>query len=766
MNLATLKDVLMAFADDRADLIVDKSRLLVQIQGELISATTTIREGTLYVTEDGQTQPATRWVADRVAQLPLVADRIASILPENPRFVRPRGLLLDQLEEAPEEAPQPVADALAAVTEFLGRRPAGMCSVLYLTSDAGEGKTTLINTLARRQAVAYKERATDWLLLPFSLGGNPFLRLDNVIAAGLLNQLRIRRFYLDAFLQLVRLGYIVPALDGFEEVFVETSGEAVSSLGNLISDLRGEGTLLIAARTAYFEIKRLDRHARLFDAIPSFEVGFGKISLLRWGRGEFVAYCKNAGVNNPDSLYDDLARRLQPDHPLLTRPFFVCRIAELAQTAAGAQFLQAVEPQVQETFRPFVDRILEREVREKWIDKYNQPAEPLLDVSEHHELLRLLAEEMWTSKRGSLPKDTADFLVDIYCESRKKSPSITRQVKERLPNHALLVAGAAGTQISFDHEHFREFFLGEQLGEYIRVRSASDIRKLLRVDSLPPWTLDSAVAFALRSHESPASLIAAISEVAATEGPTSFVRENGGGLCLRLAEKWEGPGAPAVISSMVLPQNALAGRILNNVQFESCYFRTTAVPERSREVAFKKCEFEHIEAESSFSFEGITFEDCAVHGLTITSGEQAVDFYDPADIETYLARSRATLIKANQRSLVRNELPVDDSEIKIVRKLLVVFRRANQVSEHVIRLRLGMHASRFFDHMKSELLQAGVLIPVKHRGGAVKDRFRLGRSMATIAAALAESRGSYPAFLAKMRSSPANQFAKTDAGSQ
>ena len=33
----------------------------------------------------------------------------------------------------------------------LGRRPAGVASVLYLTSDAGEGKTTLISHLARQQ---------------------------------------------------------------------------------------------------------------------------------------------------------------------------------------------------------------------------------------------------------------------------------------------------------------------------------------------------------------------------------------------------------------------------------------------------------------------------------------------------------------------------------------------------------------------------------------------------------------------------------------
>jgi hypothetical protein len=310
MDLARLKDVLKAFADDPAGLMMEKGRLVVQIQGELISATTLVRDGQLLVTEQGETEVATRWVARRIAQLDLLADRISNLFAHNPRFVTPKGSFLDQVDESPLDNPETVDDALETASTFLNRRPGGLCSVFYLTSDAGEGKTTLIGELANRQAKAYRERRSDWLLVPFSLGGNPFLRLDNVIAAGLLNQLRIRRFYLDGFIHLVRLGYIVPALDGFEEVFIETSGDAVSSLGNLISDMRGEGTLLIAARTAYFEIKRLDRQARLLDSIANAEVGFGRLGLVRWGKSEFVTFCDLSGISDGVQLYTDLCARV------------------------------------------------------------------------------------------------------------------------------------------------------------------------------------------------------------------------------------------------------------------------------------------------------------------------------------------------------------------------------------------------------------------------------------------------------------------------
>ena len=54
----------------------------------------------------------------------------------------------------------------------------GTCSVLYLTADAGEGKTTLISQLAHAQAKRFRKRDSDWLLVPISLAGKPFLRFD------------------------------------------------------------------------------------------------------------------------------------------------------------------------------------------------------------------------------------------------------------------------------------------------------------------------------------------------------------------------------------------------------------------------------------------------------------------------------------------------------------------------------------------------------------------------------------------------------------
>lgn len=672
----------------------------------------------------------------------------------NAQWNKAKGSLLDQIEQAPDGSPSPVRDALSATKQFLSRRPGGTCSVLYLTSDAGEGKTTLIGRVASDQAKDYKLRKTDWLLVPISLGGNPFLRLDNVIAAALLNQLRIRRFYFDAFMQLVRLGFLVPALDGFEEVFVETAGDAVSSLGNLIQDMKGEGTLLIAARTAYFDFRRLDRQARLLDAMPTAEVGFGRLSLQRWGRDEFVAYCNKAKILNPEQLYEKLASIVGSDHPFLTRAVFVRRIADIAKAQDGFEFLHKINPEIQETFLPFINRILDREINEKWLDKQSEIATPLLSLEEHHRLLRLLSEEMWISKRGTLPAEMCESLADIFCDSEGKNPTISRQVRERLISHALLNMDSHGNGIRFDHDHFREFFLGEQIGSHLALGENSDLRRLLRVDSVSPWTLDSAVTFAVRKNPDFTILLKTVLDVSTSEGPSSFVRENAGALSLRLAQNLRDESAPFCIADVTFPPDALRERRLESLKFKNCYFRSTKICDLLKNIDFERCEFEHIDLSNSAKCEDVSLSDCVVHGLTFEDDGEVVDYYDPEIIESFLSAIGARFLREQQAVMMIAPVPHDDEGVRMVRKLLTVFTRSTQVSESVLSLRMGVNASRFAKELLPMLLGNGVLMEVKNRGGGNQRRFRLGRSMASIADALAESRGSYARLLDSIKAAP------------
>ncbi|MBK7931791.1 MAG: hypothetical protein IPJ98_31215 [Bryobacterales bacterium] len=137
------------------------------------------------------------------------------------------------------------------------------------------------------------------------------------------------------------------------------------------------------------------------------------------------------------------------------------------------------------------------------------------------------------------------------------------------------------------------------------------------------------MALALRAGESPLTLLRTVLDVSATEGPTSFVRENGGALCLRLAEKLTSGSQAANLESMTFPENGLAGRVLRDLRIKKCYFRSTLVSGEMDNIEFEDCEFEHLEVEDEFSFKKVKFVDCQIHGLTVTRGDQVVDFYDP-----------------------------------------------------------------------------------------------------------------------------------------
>lgn len=738
MDLARFRQVVSAFADSPNDVEIQKGgSLAIQVGNEVITAELSLREGALMVSEGGATQRAERWIVRRLAMLDLLADRIINSIPQTPAFVTPRAEMLDRLEASPTDLSSPIANALEGLRRLLNQRPGGTCSVLYLTSDAGEGKTTIINELARYQARAFHSGETDWLLVPISLAGKPFLRFEDVIIASLMNQLRFQRLYFDAFVELARMGVVVPALDGFEEVFVETAeGDAVSSLGTLIRQLGGEGTLLIAARKAYFEFRGLETQAKLLDSLPNADVAFTRLRLERWGRTEFIRYCDLNDLTNGQALYDEVTSRVAEDHPLLTRAVLVRRLVEIAQSHGDYSFVAEIRPESDTFFIRFIDQILQREASEKWIDKVNDPPKPLLTVKEHHELLGYVAEEMWISKKAVLSGEMLDSLAEIFCESAQKSPVITRQVRERLRQHALIVA-AGRREFAFDHDNFREFFLGEQLSSHLLNHEASDLRKLMRVDLLRDWTLDMAMSI-IGSAGSPIKpILDALLDAARAEGPSSYVRENAGGLAVRILEH---ATEPCIVDELVFPAEAIRGRTLQNVTFKGVYFRPTSLFATSlRRCHFENCEFERLELDDHAQIEDSVIDGGVIRAVgTLRSGEYC-DVYDPRQVREMLSNMGFTF--GDQGALPFEPTPIDP-RLPIFEKAIHSFQRSTAVSTGTFRLRLSVHAKLFFDDILPDMKRAGILAEVGYGPGA-HDRFRLGVPMATIAAALAESRGSY-----------------------
>ena len=580
MTVGEFERVLRSFADDASNLDVSKGQVLVEIRDELVHASLEDSLGEVYVVENGGRVSAAKWLVQRIARVPLLADRILKHVEDEPYYVAPSGRLLDRVNDAPEDADQEIADVGVDVLKRL-RGTTGTTSVHYLTSDAGEGKTTLINWMARRQAERYKRKDANWLLVPIRLGGRAFLSFDDIVVAELSNKLRFPFFYYDAFIELVRMRIIVPAFDGFEEMFVErSSGEAISALSNLIRDLQSSGSILVAARKAYFEYGSLKTQAKLFDAIQdqSVSVDYARTSLDRWNRQKFLEYVRKRGVSDGPQMYERVENKTGAKHPVLTRAVLVKRLIDVSEQGEAGELLERLEQEPYDYFHSFVERIVAREAREKWIDRSGSPRQPLMTTDEHHGLLAEVAKEMWITSTDVLRRDYLELVAELFAADRDKDPSIVRQIKERVTQHSVLAL--RGLRYRFDHEDFQSYYLGEGLGRMFTASAGlSDVRidldDYLRKRILPSLAADSAVNAAKRRGVDPRMFLEALQWLVKRAHPSSYIVENAGALAVRLLESID-DDKRTDLTGFVFPQDSLRGRQLGRVRFQQCQFLSTS----------------------------------------------------------------------------------------------------------------------------------------------------------------------------------------------
>jgi len=747
MEIADFIRVLTTFADTPADLDIEKGHLIVQVREELIEAEVTQPSGALTITESGSLPVAAhQWLINRIARIPQLTDRILSYVTPTPNYVTPRGRVLEQLDASADDSQATVTDAGNCMRAILGRRPAGTSTVLYLTSDAGEGKTTLITEVARAQALGYKQRKTDWLLIPINLGGRPFMRFDDVVIGALVNRLRFPFFYYDAFIELVRMGVLVPAFDGFEEVFIEGgTGEALSALGSLVNTLRSSGSMLVSARKAYFEYRDFAQTARLFDAIGTDSVSFARISLSRWNEGEFVRYGQLRGVENARELYERTANRLGSSHPILTRAVLVRRLFDVATTLSSSDELIArLGGTSEDYFFEFINAIVEREAAEKWLDRSGEASESLITTTEHHELLSMVALEMWLGGTDLIRQDLLDVVAEVFAEHRGKAPIIARQVKERLRQHALLsTANSSGSSYAFDHEDFRRFFLGEAIGSAL-VASSSDLQAAIRKGALPAETCDSIAQLVKRRKQDVAPIAERLLDIAQRDHSTSFTRENCASIVVRLMDLASPADNGLALRSLTFATDALPGRSLNGVVFEECYFQSMSLANTQLDnCIFRRCRFETIELHSTTAIRQCWLDECEVS--SVASADPEIRTFDPARKIEFLDRA-GFIIVGKTRELTLPEFELDERTV-LTERALRLFLRNTHVNESALRVRLGVRATEFIDGLLPILMRARILEDVPYRGAGHQRRFRLGVPMQKIEQTLRATSGDFDAFV-------------------
>ena len=744
MDFPTFQRVLESFADRPADIDIAKGTVVLAIRNELIEATISQRSDGLIVTENGQQWPASQWICQRIAQLPLLAERILELIEGEQCFVSPTGEVLDDINESPDETVRGIDDIPKELLSVLDRKVAGMTTVLYLTSDAGEGKTTLINHTAQLQATLYKQKQTDWLLLPVSLGGRTFMRFDDVIVGMLMNRLRFNVLFYDAFVELVRLGAIVPALDGFEEMFVEgSSGDAISALGNLMQALQSSGAAVIAARKAYFQYKSLRAQTRLLDSMSGQSVSFSRIGICRWEKAQFLEYAEKREIPDGEDIYSQVSNQLGIEHPLLTRAVLVKRLLDVAEEGVEREsLLERIRDNPSDYFRQFIGSIIHREATRKGIDKCGEPAQPLLTVHEHYDLLSELALEMWTTGSDRLPQDVVVFVAELFAESRRKNRVITQQLIERIKQHALIVT-PDGRRFGFDHEEFYHFFLGEAIGHVLTRKDVSLLKRIMSQAALPQMAQEAAARHVLDADMHRSELNDVVNDTFAGEARISLVKENLCGLCIHIFDIVSEGGI--TITDGAFPANILNGKRVSDVVFQRCYFQKTSLFDSVlHNCVFDDCEIDCFECSETTDLSNVVVRNCRVVSFSPTA--DSIAEYVPERITSAM---RQCGFQVEEMPVEREaaEIGEADREIRIMERVLRAFMRSTGVNENTLRMRLGPQAQHFFDEMLPDLENRGILVEVPFRGSGSQKRYRLGTTFDRMAGALESCQGSYEQFL-------------------
>lgn len=755
MQVQDFKTVVSTFADPGAEMLVDRDQVLVSIHGEVISARITARSGDIFVIENDLEMPASNWIVNRLARLQLLASRLREGVTVTEHFVPPAALLLPTLDARPNNTAFETDDAVSTMLAALNDRSPLETTVLYVTSDAGEGKTSLINEVARTQALRFIEASADWLLVPIPLGGRHFLRFDDITVGALQNRYRFPFLYYNSFLALIQMGVIVPAFDGFEEMFVESSsGEALSAMSVLVGSLDSRGAIVVAARNAYFDFENLRSQEALFDSIRTFSVGFAKLELKRWNRDQFLRYCLARSVAEPVRMYEKIKDRLGADHSLLTRPVLVRRLVDVAQSTASLdELLEQIHGSGTDYFSVFVRSIIEREANEKWIDRSGEKevGAPLLTVVEHFSLLSEIALAMWESRVDYLKRDTLEFVADYFCETRKKSAFQTQQVRERIRGHAMLIPSpnAAGA-LEFDHDEFRLFFLGEGVVGQILLfteRGRSVTLNTLRRGVLPKQAIHAIVRGLTREDAVPRrTMIESLLDVAYMDAQASYTQENCSAIVIRLLSGYNDGDVEVV--GLAFGPDALRDRKVSGVSFKDCYFAATSLETTELiDCRFVDCKFAQLRVFENSKLLNVVLDNCHVDSVLMDGRHR--EFWDPLEVRSCLTKAGVEFVSNGSHFDAPEEDEFeDDARLRDVERLMRSFMRSTHISDAVVLMRLGERGPGFIDDSLSRLLRVGVVVEIENRGGEGKRRFRLGVPVQRLNEAIASARGSFDRFIA------------------
>jgi hypothetical protein len=611
-------------------------------------------------------------------------------------------------------APKPAIELLESLVPKSDDR---RTNVVFMTADAGVGKTSTLRELVRRQAGAVVRNESNLLYLYVDAQGRALARFNEALATEL-QDLRSRITY-HAISTLVRRGLIVPVVDGFDEL-IGTRGsydDAFSSLAAFIEELDGRGSILASARSAYYEREFVTR-ANSASALGRQMWRQETVDILDWRPQEYQQYLRLRFAAEHKSPEESgvISERMQTafsgdSAALKGKPFFVARAYELAasgETAADGPLLPAL-----------VQAFERREVEHKLLDRRGAP---LLTPGQLEELLVELSREMWRQETRELDATSVRDIGSLFAQSEGLSSDGEALLRERLPSIAFLTGGGGSRVggVAFEHELYFSYFLAIPLSTVVRAGGVQ-LRIALGRSPLPPEVAEAAIA----RGADPLADLERLMELGVDELGAGQLAFNVGLLAAQCMT------ALGTLKAVKLKNLTLAGVDLNGVRIEECELRGITIRVADcRQFKVIRSTGENVmlidplvkPGETVLDLTGLDYLSDVV-GLRVTGQDGDIrSVYGPVEVREVLA---ACGLPSAQVSTSVRLRAVDDEMLNLVQVLADAFERTNLVCEGEDNQLSWVFESPLWRKLRRALLENEIVtLETKSASGPHKDFLR------------------------------------------
>lgn len=727
-----IHDDIAAFADDDDDVVIDPSGGCLFIRGgketQLLFSQV---DDKLLVEVEGKQLPYTKFLTHHLAQLDTLAGRILAKRESVEPYIDSSVVLKSSMNDEQE------CTALEALDKQTRTSPAFLSRVVFITADAGQGKTASLKEYQQIQAKRFLEGQANSLFWHVDLQGRQLLRLSEALM-GDLGDLRVSGLWMPAIIRLLRRGSLVLAIDGFDELAAEQGGtDALGALALLVHQLEGEGTIVAASRRTFFDTDDYIRRAGMFTRAAS-DCEFNEIRLEEWSQADglqFVRQVAHEGkkFSDPESIYQEISSELgSTSHPILTRPFLLSQVSRglLRYDVPVAEFMRGMHDPLKGV-GTVIEAFVEREVSEKW--KQQDTGEPFLSKEQHLRLLADVAEEMFLAQRSSISVDVLETITSILLDEWNIEPARRQQILEMVRMHVLLTPPKDDEfgERSFDHEEFRDWFTAYALKDRL-LRLAEDgsprSQDILSVAHLPDATARYVCSLFERTPPLVAAILESLARIVREEWRQTYLQTNAGTLTPFLLDGVEPVDQLVVDADILFSSVVHEGKQIHNVTFKGAVFsNVTLGGVHWKDVVLRNCNLGELSISEDSVFENVEFCDCELEGIRVVDagGNDDVREYSPPRIARLLNGHGIKVVDTSQGQVPEGADTPDGDLRKLTRRLLNLFRRTTFVMDETIQQRFRGENKRVREELIPFSVKWGILESRPWRGSGRHDAWGL-----------------------------------------